>query len=169
MRRALATLLLALGAAGCAPALQEGFDEELTRKGACADMLFFAANAEGSIALSFTVPPLIEAFLASGDPEQSTAWTLPDRDVVAVVELGTRVDDALCDDVIENGGPQVAATYVPTQGSLTVRLRPGATAEDTRADLILTNAIFVRDVTGAGDVPVQRVEILDVIVGWFPG
>jgi hypothetical protein len=168
IRLVLATLVFAsLVPAGCSTdLLGPDFAADFTLKGACADVYFFAVDAVDEVMLTFSTPGLVAAARAAGAPV-TTVLSLPDADVVLMVEQGSRVSDAMCDDVIENGGPRVSRTWNAVAGSATVIVRPGASEFDARADLVLEGVVF-QD----GDGHRRSIDSFvwsDVSVGWLPG
>jgi hypothetical protein len=83
------------------------------------------------------------------------------------VEVGSRVSDATCDDVVADGGPRVRRSWTAASGTATVRIRPLEEWSGGRGDLVLEGVVFTSD--GADDASVEILEWLDVSVGWFPG
>ena len=160
-------MVVALGmAVGCTPLLEDGFEAELTEVGGCGDVVFYAVDADDTTMLSVRVDGLIAAAQAEGDAVTTSA-ELPDPRFVVTVEQGEKVSDAMCDDVIENGGPRVTRTWTATSGAATAVVWPGDSALDAEADLVLEGVEF-----DAGDGHAARLEALEwtgVQVGWFAG
>jgi hypothetical protein len=152
----------ALLLAGCpigTPALEDGFGADLTELNGCADLRAYASNEENTILLSVVLDGPIEA--GAGH----TVIELPDPTAEVVVELGSRIADAVCTDVIVNGGPQVRETWAAVSGTLTVDVRPNN--GDDRADLVLEGAVF--ESPDGEQVEAGTVSWTDLSVGWFPG
>ena len=158
MRLVALTLLLA----ACAPTLESGFDAELTSRGGCADVKFYAVDDADTQMLSLWVEGLVDAATTAGET-QTTVYDLPDPDVELIVEVGHRVSDATCDDVIENGGPSIDATFAATDGKATVTIVPGESTWEARGTLLL------EDVTFEGGGTLESFEIADTSVGWLAG
>ncbi len=167
MRFASFFLLPLLGLTACTPTLEDGFGEDLTRRGGCADVMFYAVDEGDTILLSFYTQGVISAAYELGEETTST-YLLPEETIDLKVEVGQRVSDAVCDDVIENGGPMVRETWTPVSGTATLTVRPGDTLEASRADLVLEGVVF-EPAEGGDPVSLGDLEILDVGVGWFPG
>jgi len=146
----------------CAPTLEGDFAAELTNRGGCADVKFYAVDDDDSKMLSVWVEGLVEAATTAGET-QTTTYDLPDPDVELIVEVGSKVSDATCDDVIENGGPAVDATFAATDGKATITIVPGETTWDARGTLTL------EDVTFEGGGHIESFEIADTSVGWLAG
>jgi hypothetical protein len=91
----------------------------------------------------------------------------PSDEVELVVEVGSRISDATCDDVIENSGPRVRRSWTAASGTATVRIRPLDDSSGGRGDLVLEDVDFRSD--GADDASLEFLAWLDVSVGWFPG
>jgi hypothetical protein len=84
-----------------------------------------------------------------------------------MVEQGSRISDATCDDVVENSGPRVQRSWTAVSGTATVRIRPQEQSIGGRGDLVLQDIVFTSG--GADQVSLERLEWLDVSVGWYPG
>ena len=164
----IATIVPLLGVlAGCGPALPADFGDELGDGFGCGDVVFYAVDADDTILLRVYAEGLIAAAQEAGE-ETTTTFALPDEDVEVEVEVGGRISDAACDDVIENGGPRVDVTYVATGGTAVITVRPGAALEDARADLHLEDVVFEPE--GGGEtVTLDAFDVTDVSVGWFAG
>jgi hypothetical protein len=141
------------------------FEDDLDQLRSCADVYFFAIDTADQVMLTFTVPGRVAAAQTAGE---TTTWTytLPDPDVTLFVEQGSRVSDAACDDVIENGGPRIDRTWAAISGTATLTIRPGQGIVDNRADLELRDVIVHSDGTQRR---IERLDWVDVPVGWFPG
>jgi hypothetical protein len=156
-----------LAAASCSSSLLDpDFADELDQFRACADVFFFAIDDADRVMLTFAVAGPVADAQAAGETT-TTTFDLPDPDVALFVEQGSRVSDAACDDVIENGGPVIERTWTAIAGAATLTIRPGEGMVDNRADLQLRD-IVVRDADGHVRT-FSRLDWLDVSVGWFPG
>lgn len=142
------------------------FEDRFAHRGGCGDVWFFAVDRDDEVLLTFSTPGVVAAATESGEPT-TTAFDLPDDDVILTVEVGSRISDAICDDVIENGGPRVDRTYRAVGGRATVTIRPGADVFFARGDLVLEGVTF-RDDDGHL-VLVERLEWTDIGVGWLAG
>jgi hypothetical protein len=162
MRACLLTLLVASACGGSplGPDLQERFE----LFGGCADVVFYAVDADDEVQLTFFAEGLVTA-AREADSETTTVFDLPAVDVSLIVEQGSHVSDATCDDVIEFPGPSVRRTWTATSGTATVRIRPGT--DGARGDLVLEDVTF--SATGDDDLVLDRLEWQDVSVGWFAG
>ncbi|MBT8337957.1 MAG: hypothetical protein KJO11_15225, partial [Gemmatimonadetes bacterium] len=144
-----ATLAASLGVAACSTdLLGPDFVDDLDQLRSCADVFFFAIDDADRVMLTFSVAGPVAEAQAAGETT-TTPFDLPDPDVTLIVEQGSRVSDAACDDVIENGGPVVDRTWSAIDGSATLTIRPGEGMVNNRADLELRD-IVVRD--GEGNV-----------------
>lgn len=166
MRFALLLILLAASACGSDP-LGPEFAQSLTHLGGCADVIFFAVDEDDEVMVTFRAAGLVAAAREAGI-ETSTFVTFPSDDVELIVEQGSRISDATCDDVIENFGPRVEHAWTAVSGTATVRIRA---EEDewagARGDLVLDDVVFTSN--DADDVALERLEWVDVGVGWYPG
>lgn len=158
------TSLLTLIACGSDP-LGPGFESGLIHRGGCGDVILYAVDADDELMLSFHLPGAVSAAAEAGE-ETTTVLDLPDASVELVLEQGTRISDAMCDDVIEQGGPQVAFTWTATAGRATLRIRPDVQGT-ARADLLLEDVVLESD--GGATVRLQHLEWENVGVGWYPG
>ncbi len=158
---ALATLL------SCGPSLLgPDFEDDFDHLSACGDVVFYAVDGADEVMLTFESPGPVASAQASGDTT-TTVFTLPDSTVTLIVEQGSRVSDATCDDVLTHPGPRVDRTWRATAGTATVTIRPGEQAAYARGDLILDDVVFT-DRDGNG-ISLERLRWLDVSVGWLPG
>jgi hypothetical protein len=166
---ALVTLGLALALAACSTGgdpLGPDFEQRFTRLSGCADVVFFAVDADDEVMLSFTADGLIAEARAAGTPVVTTL-DLSRSAATLVVEQGARISDATCDDVIEGSGPRVLRSWSPVAGRATVTIRPGESGFDARGDLLLEDVVL--EGRAGGGLVVERMEWVNVSVGWFPG
>ena len=166
--------LVALLAAACEGDGLTGPEvEELPLRGGCGDVLFYAVDDADEVMLTFIEPGAVEDARELGDEWVQTfdfghGLGFP-RPTLRVVQ-GTRVSDATCDDVLENGGPQIQRSWTAVQGRSTLRVRPLAGQEGAMADLVLENIVFHPDDDSDGrTIRIDRMEWIDVFVGWLPG
>lgn len=148
----------------CAAPLSGDVTAQLDPAGGCADLILYAVSDDDTLLLRIDADGLIAD--AGGEPSSQT-FTLPDAAVTVVLEQGSKISDAICDDVIENGGPQVDRTYTATAGTAAFTIRPGDTDENSRADLTLTD-LTLEDEDGHV-VTVSELVWTDVGVGWLAG
>jgi len=146
--------------------LEPDFDERLTRFGGCADVIFFAVDSDDELMVTFRADGLVAAARETGG-ETVTAFGFPSAEVELELEQGSRVSDATCDDVIENSGPRVRRSWTAVSGTATLHIRPMEESGGGRGDLLLEDVVFA---AGSGDeVTVERLEWVDISIGWFPG
>ncbi len=163
----MAPLLILSAALGCgSDPLGPDFAADLARFGGCADVLFYAVDADDEVMITFRADGLVAAAREAGT-ETSTVVTFPSDAVELKVEQGSRISDATCDDVIENGGPRVRHTWTARSGTATVRIRPEEGSGGGRGDLVLEDVVLTSG--GADEVVLERLEWTDVGVGWYPG
>lgn len=169
MRGRLLIVLATFGALGCGlDLLGPEFEQRLTHFGGCGDVRFFAVDAEDELMVSFGAQGLVAAARQAGGPETTALFDFPTNAATLVIEQGSRVSDAMCDDVIVGPGPRVRRTWTATSGSATVRIRPIEDALDgARGDLVLEDVVFTSD--DGDEVVLDRLEWVDVSVGWLPG
>lgn len=167
---ALLSPLLA-GILGCGGSLQEGFEQELTSSGGCADITLYARNDDDTIAMIFSSPGLSEQAHASGSLLEVT-WSFPSDAMTLKVRTGTHVSDTTCDDVAE--GSDVRATYVATAGQASIQVDPDQPETDYgsypgHASVSLTDVVLTNEDDPSDEVPLTAFAWADVYVGWFPG
>lgn len=146
--------------------LAPDFEQQLTHRGGCADVIFYAVDADDEVMLSFRTEGLVAEAEAAGE-QVVTNFDLSTTAATLVAERGRRISDAMCDDVIENGGPQVERTWSAVGGRAIVTVRPGPNEFAARADLELEDVVL--DDGDGGRVVVEAMEWVDVSVGWLPG
>jgi len=164
MHRVLPFLLLA---PGCAPQLLEsGFKEDLDRTGGCADVILFAVDADDEVMLHFsTVEEGRVAEATTAGTPLEYAFTLPSDEIELEVRQGTQVSDITCDDVAENGGPDVVRTWMADGGEATLTLTPGG--DLVEADLVLQEVTFLDE--DGNTVGVDAFTVHAASVGWYAG
>lgn len=161
----IAPLLTVVACSGSDP-LGPNFESRLIDRGGCADVIFYAVDAGDEVMVSFVLHGAVSEARAAGQ-ETLTILDLPETSAEVVLEQGTRVSDAMCDDVIEGSGPQIQRRWTATAGTATLRVRPAPDDAGARADLLLEDVVFESD--GGAAVSLERLEWEDVRVGWFPG
>jgi hypothetical protein len=165
MRPLFPFVLLTASACG-SDLLGPDFVEELVHFGGCGDVIFYAVDADDEVMVTFVAAGLVAEAREAG-AETTFVIELPSEDVELIVEQGSRLSDATCDDVVVGSGPHVERTWTAVEGTATVRIRPLGGPGADRGDLVLEDIV----VTG-GDGSVLRVERLewrDVSVGWYAG
>lgn len=166
MRRPI-LLLVFLAIFGCgSDLLGPNFTRDLTHFGGCGDVIFFAVDSDDEIMVRFRAEGLVAEAREVGS-ETSTVVELPSDDVELIVEQGSRISDATCDDVIVHPGPRVERRWTATSGTATVRIRPLPDSGGDRGDLVLDHVVFASD--GQAPITIERLEWRDVWVGWYPG
>jgi len=163
--RALLPVLLVTVACG-SDLLGPDFGERLTHFGGCGDVIFFAVDAADEVMVTFSADGLVAAALEAGT-ETSTVVAFPSEDAELIVERGSHISDATCDDVIENSGPRVQRSWTAVSGTATVRIRPLSASSGSRGDLVLEDIVLGSG--GGNEITLQHLEWLDVSVGWYPG
>lgn len=160
--------LLALGALACTDAdpLGPGFEDDFVHRGGCADVVFFAVDAADEVLLTFQTTGVVDAARGSSVPV-TTNFDLPTPGVTLIIEQGSKISDAVCDDVIENGGPRVVRTWTAVEGHAAVTIQAGADDFGARGDLVLDDVVFRSD--DGRSVAVDELRWTDIGVGWLPG
>jgi len=166
--RALFTFACCLAVVGCGNGgpLSPNVVENFTRLGGCVDVIFYAVDAQDRLMLRFRADGLVNEAQSAGE-ETVTTFQLPSTEAELILEQGTNVSDATCDDAIEGDGPQVARSWTAVAGTATVHVRPEPDAGGARADLLL-EGVLLESATG-DEVPLSRLEWSDIHVGWYPG
>ena len=138
------------------------FEQDLTEQGGCGDLFAYAVDAADEVMLTVR---LDEPIAAGGDAPFDLVFTLPDPAAEVKVEVGSSISDAMCDDVIENDGPQVDETWTAVSGTVSAHLEPDGYG--TLTDVTLEDVVF-ESPTGE-QVTVESLEWTDLSVGWLPG
>jgi hypothetical protein len=155
-------VMLGCPGGGGGGSLVDGFERGLTVVGGCADVVAYAVDDEDSVLLQVALDGPLAA--APREPA-TTVYTQPDVAASVAVTVGTNVSDAVCDDVIEDGGPTVTETWTAVAGTVTIDIRPDDA--DDRADVTIENVVL--ESLDGDRVIVDRFEWTDLAVGWFPG
>ena len=79
----------------------------MTDIGGYADIQVYAVDDADEVMLGFLVAGQLKA-ANEAEEAQTTDFELPSDGVTLIVEVGGRISDATCDDVVENGGPRYA-------------------------------------------------------------
>lgn len=173
MRSALSLLILA-SLAACGPdPLGPGFERMFTRFSGCADVLFYAVDSEDELMLTVWAPGLVAQAHEAGQPT-TTVLDLSQGQPVVILEQGSSVSDATCDDVVENRGPQVDDSWTAVAGQATVTIRPdlestgGPLPGTGRGDLLLED-VRLRNSSNGESLLIDRIEWSDISVGWLAG
>lgn len=145
----------------CVEPLPDDLAARLTRTGGCGDVVFFATDEDDTLMLIAEAPELVTEAVASGSTK-TTDYIIPDESFSLQVHRGTRVSDTTCDDVAEQGGPDIRDTWAAEAGTATITIVPGATAEQSTGSLLIEDVIV-------DDALISTFEIADVSVGWFAG
>jgi hypothetical protein len=166
--RPLFVALCSVAAVACSSAdpLGPGFEDDFVLYGGCADVVFFAVDGPDEVLVTFQAPGLVASARASALLETSV-FDLPATGVTAIIEQGSKISDAICDDVIENGGPRVDRTWTAVSGRATVTIRPGPNDFGSQGDLSLDDVVFVSD--DGRRVRLPELRWTDIGVGWLPG
>jgi hypothetical protein len=132
----------------------------------CGDAFFYFVDLEGETLLTIHIPGLATEAAEAGEPITRTL-SHADPALVITLQTGRFLDDAICDDVIEND-PVVDTTHLPVAGTIVVTVTPsgdggspidvGGIADLTVADLEFRRIGFVRDAVHLG-----------LRIGWYPG
>jgi hypothetical protein len=151
------------------PEIEDDFEEDLSKKYGCGDVTFYAFDEANEVMLSLRVDGLLIAAFDAGE-DTTTEFDLPVEDVTLIVEHGRNISSAICNDLIENGGPVVLESYTATSGTARITVRPGVEHEydDVRGDLHLEEVIFASDADGE-TITLTSFGIEDVSIGWFAG
>jgi len=158
------SVLLALAACDLGePALGDDVEETLTETGGCADLYAYAVDADDEVILEVR---LDEPIAAAAGVDTSLTYAIPDGAVEVTLSVGTRVSDVSCDDVAENGGPQIDEIWTAVSGDVELDL-VHPTEGDPKADVVLTNVVLE---SGDGEqVTIETFSWEDISVGWFAG
>lgn len=159
-----AALLSLVGCRGIGPVGPE-FEERLSTFGGCGDVFFYAVDDDDRLMLSFRADGVVQQARDAGE-EVVAVFELPTAATDLVLEQGTAISDAMCDDVIENGGPQVGRRWEATAGTATVTVRPEPNGPGVRADLVLEDVVLE---SRRQQITMERLEWTDILVGWFAG
>ncbi len=157
-------VLLALAACDLGePSIGDDVEETLTETGGCADLYAFAVDADDEVILEVRFD---EPIAAAAGVDASVSYAIPDEAVEVTLSIGTRVSDVSCDDVAENGGPQIDEVWTAVSGDVALDL-VHPTGGDPKADVVLTNVVLESE---AGEqVTVETFSWEDITVGWFAG
>lgn len=172
MTRTLLALAATAALSACATSTPTGSElaEALESSGGCGDLVVYAVDADKTLLLDVQADGLVQAATEAGEPTTTTFDLATATGVRVILEQGSEIDDAICDDVIENDGPIVDRSWTATAGTLEVTVRPGPTdtASDPRSDVTLTDVVLTPD--GRGEtLSLPSMTWTDIPVGWFAG
>lgn len=145
------------------PSVDADVEESLTEIGGCADLYVFAVDADDEVILEVR---LDEPIAAAAGVDTSTSYVLPDPAVELTLSVGQRVSDVSCDDVAENGGPQIDEEWVAVSGDAALAIHHPADL-DPQADVTLTGVVL--ESPDGEQITVESFSWEDITVGWFAG
>lgn len=155
------------GLVGCAAPLAGDFEADLTEKGGCGDLWVYAVDAGDTLLLTVNIDGPIAA--AAG-VDATSDYTLPDAAVQITLDVGSSVSDRICDDVVENGGPQVRETWTAVSGAVHLELVfPATTGAYPLPDANVELTDVVLESEGGEQVTVESLTWEGVQVGWLAG
>jgi hypothetical protein len=145
------------------PSVGEDIEESLTEIGGCADLYTYAVDADDEVILEvrFDAP-----LAAAAGVDTSLTYAIPDAAVEVTLSVGTRVSDVSCDDVAENGGPQIDEVWTAVSGDVALDI-VHQTDADPKADVALTNVVLESE--DGEQVTIETFSWDDITVGWFAG
>ena len=133
-------------------------------RGACGDVYFFAHDPADEILLEVTLPPVLDQV---GPSSLTFEYTLPLPNVEIVVSTGKGISALACNDVVVNGGPEVAHTWTAVEGTLTLIVAPGETdADPVRGTLILKGVRLEGELQ---PLEIESFTITNQTLGQLPG
>jgi hypothetical protein len=147
------------------------FERQLAFMGGCGDIVFYAVDDDDELMLTFVSEGLVQEARNAGHEIRLAFQLRPSFGLTrgdVYLAQGSRVSDVTCDDVAEQGGPQIRRTWTAIAGSATVTVRPLADQEGAMADLLLENVLLEPDGDGR-QLRVDRMEWTDIFVGWYAG
>jgi hypothetical protein len=159
-------VLTTVAGCGSIDLLGPKFTDELSTIGGCGDITLYAVDDDDELMLTFRAEGPVAEARAAGQ-ETVTVLDLSTAAAHLVLERGKRVSDATCDDVIENGGPQVARSWAATAGTATVTIRPEPGRATATADLVLEDVVL--QTVGGDRVTFDRLDWTSILVGWYAG
>ena len=165
----LAPLLLLVGCS-TGDLLGPNLAVNLTTVGGCADVILFGVDDRDQLMLKVTAPPMVAYAQVTGEPVVAVYSLRPSFSVARVdvhVYQGSRVSDATCDDVIENGGPRVDRMWTAVKGSATLTARAEAGRSGATVDVLLEDVVL--EAEDGEQHRLRRLEWHDIQVGWLPG
>lgn len=166
--RRLAVAALLAGVAGCSSGDDGGVGDGgaggrqaavvLEQSGGCGDAFFWAATAEGDVAVTVTV----EARSRSTAEPTVIDFTLPDPVVAVEVQRGRALVQPMCNDVIDSRVWRVDERLAGVSGAGRIRLAPRAEGEPSACGVsgdLRLEGLVAEDDTRVGDVAIQTDQI----------
>ncbi len=146
----------------CGSMLDNGFEEDLTAQGGCADLHMYAHAPDDTVMLVMTIGDLD----VNAITEPTTFSDLGVDDFTTLeVRVGSAVSQAECNDAIVPPGPQVDDIWTAVDASVDITITPGPggpTADAVLSDVTLSNGGFAL-------AQFDSYTFSDVAVGWLPG
>jgi hypothetical protein len=171
-------LLAAFLVAGCAtaspptpaPGLQLPGDQ-FARTGGCGNAFLFAATEDDRALIVIEWPNAAsEAQLEGGYTDSAS---LPADNVRVRLQLGSRLSEGMCTDIIMPDAPLIETDVDAQSGQVEITVTPDAADPIfplARADLILTDVVFtVEAADGPQTYRLDRLELTDISIGWMAG
>ena len=160
--------LLTVPACGGSQLLGPELIASLSAFGGCGDIVFYAVDSNDEVMLTFHAEDVVGEARSAGEGQETVmTFVLPAPATQLILQQGTRISDATCDDLIENGGPQVSRSWTAIAGTATVSVRADPGEETARADLLLEHVVL--EGSGGDRVTFDRLAWTDILVGWRAG
>lgn len=168
---AAACLALPLLLLSCGEPLEPGgvTGADLTETGGCADAMLYAASGDSTHLL--TVAWKDAATRAEEQDGLAEEVTLPDDQVQVRLQVGEQLAERVCTDIIDPEWPEIEQRWAAVEGRATIEVDTDPDpSEFPVASVTLTD---LRLEPQAGDAtpawPLDRVEIEEVVIGWYAG
>lgn len=134
---------------------------DLTQSGGCGDAFFWAATAEGDLAVTVTV----EARDRSGSEPTVVDFTVPDPAVTVELQVGTELVQAFCNDLLDHNH-HVESEHAAREGTGRITLAPLPADESTCG---LIGELHVEGLAFEDGTEVGTVDVRTDAIGCYAG
>lgn len=145
--------------------------ERLTQTGGCGDVSMYASSELRDLALMFSVRDVVQRAYDQGGELTESYDLSPEGPAGLRLQRGVDVSLPLCNDVMEPG-VVVWVEYTATAGTATLTVVPTGEPQPWErpalATLVLEDVVLFEPGEGE-EVFLPRLELTDIVVGWFPG
>lgn len=118
--------------------------------------------------LTFSAEDVLRQVRAAGEDQETViTFALPAPATRLILQQGKRITGAICNDVLEEGGPRVSRSWTAIAGTATLRVRADPGQETARADLLLEDVVL--EGSDGDRITFDRFAWEDIPVGWYAG
>jgi hypothetical protein len=142
---------------------------ELTATGGCADAMLYAASDDGTHLL--TVDWEGAATRAEEQNGLAEEVTLPDEQVQVRLQVGERLAERVCTDIVDPEWPEIEQRWAAVEGHATIEVATDPDPSEFPVASVTLTDLRLEPQEGEATQAwrLDRVEIEEVVIGWYAG